>query len=375
MNQSTDQEFGYSQLFSILFVRRRLWFAGVSLSVIACAILLTMMKKNIYESRMQLIIEPNFEEEYNPEEATMQPSPQQREIDYATQLNLMRSNELLQQAADSIISDYPNLNVYRAKQSLGLSIVKEDEVETRIVSVSYQDTNPVRAQDFLQALQSVYQEYALKRQEQRLSNGLRTINKQLSEARKGLTNSQFELENFRQNQNLIDPLEQATALTDYLNQISIEKQAISSEYQESLAQYENILEQIELSPERAFVASRLSQSTRFQTLLDTLQQTELALAERQAIFADADLNVQKLMTTRQNQLDLLRQEASRVLGQPPIEITSQENIQVFGQLSELDLDLIQSMAEEQTTLEKAGSTFSKLSADRARYTRGVKSVS
>ncbi|MBE9063150.1 polysaccharide biosynthesis tyrosine autokinase [cf. Phormidesmis sp. LEGE 11477] len=350
MVQPVEQEFGYVQLLNIL-VRRGWWVLGTFSLALIGALLFTLTRDPIYQSSMQMIIEPNFEEELDPAELDDRPSQRQREENYATQLNLMRSRELLQRAVDSLRDAYPELTPQEVRSSLSLSPIQEGGDETRIVGIVYTDTDPVRAERVLEALQAVYLSYALERQEQLLNQGLGAIDNQFEEARRSLSSSQSRLKEFRQNQDIIDPERQATVVTDSLNRILSEQQALETQYQEALARYTTLREQIALSEDSAIAAARLSQSARFQTLLNALQQTELALAERRVIYSDADLGVQGLIAQRQNQLELLRQEAERVLGSSAAGIASAERLQDFGQLSALDLNLVQDLAQTESSLE------------------------
>ncbi|EDX87685.1 Chain length determinant protein [Synechococcus sp. PCC 7335] len=350
MVQPVEQEFGYVQLLNVL-LRRGWWVVGTISLALVTALLFTLTRDPIYQSSMQMIIEPNFEEELDPAELDRTPSQRQREENLATQLNLMRSRELLQRAVDSLQDAYPELTAQTVRSSLSLSRVQEGGDETRIVGIVYTDTDPVRAERILEALQAVYLSYALERQEQRLNQGLGAIDNQFDEARRSLSSSQSRLKEFRQNQDIIDPERQATVVTDSLNRILSEQRSLETEYQEALARYNTLREQISLSEDSAIAAARLSQSARFQSLLNALQETELALAERRVIYSDADPGVQGLVAQRQNQLELLRQEAQRVLGSDAAGITSAESLQDFGQLSALDLNLVQNLAEVESTLE------------------------
>ena len=128
-NPSPDTEMGYSQLFSIL-LRRGLWLVGgVGLGV-AAATLLTLRTKPTYESSMQLIVEPNYQEDVRQTENGG--SDRQRQTDYATQLTLMRSDQFLTQALEDVQEIYPDLDLSTIKSSFFLTQVEEDDVDTRI---------------------------------------------------------------------------------------------------------------------------------------------------------------------------------------------------------------------------------------------------
>ncbi|MGB3295523.1 MAG: capsular biosynthesis protein, partial [Phormidesmis sp.] len=342
-NRSTEPELGYSQLFAAL-IRQKFWFLGGVATALLGAFLFTLTQESIYESSMRLIIEPNYRQEYDP--ADEDPSARQQETDYATQLNLMRGEDLLQRAAERIEPVYPDLSAADISNGLQIQQVQENGVETRIINISYADTQPDRAQRALEALKLVYQNYALEQQEQRLSQGLEAINSQLEEAQDGLTKSQTDLRNFRQSQSTIDPQQQAKALADNLNQVTQQQYAQQEQLQAATARYETLRQQINLSPDEAFRAARLSQSPRFQSLLNALQATELELAERRTVYLESEPGVQILLEKRQNQARLLAEEAERVLG-PGAAGFSGGNFQGFGQLSTLDLDLVGALADAQ----------------------------
>lgn len=361
MSQSSDRltepELGYRQLFAAL-MRQKLWFLGAFTTAILGALLFTLTQESTYESSMRLIVEPNYQQEYDPEEE-QGTSDRQQETDYVTQLNLMQGMDLLQSAADTLTPIYPELSAADISESLQIGQVVENGVETRIINISYSDTEPERAQRVLEALELVYQNYALEQQAQRLSQGLETINNQLDEARDGLTESQTELRDFRQDKSLIDPQQQASALADNLNSVTQQQYAQQEQLQAAIAQYETLRQQVNLSPDEAFRAARLSQSPRFQSLLNALQETELQLAERRAVYLETEPGVQTLVEKRQNQARLLAVEAERLLGSGAAGVGA-ESFQGFSQLSEIDLELVKELATAQAQIERLSASGQSL---------------
>lgn len=356
-----EEDIGYGHLLKIL-VRRGFWFFGTFCVTLAAAAFVAVNSKPNYESSMQLLVEPNFDEELNLTEAeSPPPSARSNQIDYATQLNLMRSVEFIQDAVDLLSADYPDLTVEIVHNGLKLFQVSEAKIETRIFKAVYIDNDPVKTQKVIEALQEIYLDYNLKQQEQRLTRGLAFLNEQLDNARKDLQDSQDALEQFRELQNLIDPKQQAEAVTAALNRVMQEQQDVEAQYEDAEALYATLQEQLALSPETALTESRLSQSSRYQTLLNELQQTELALAERRVVFSNSDPSVQTLFDQRQNQLLLLRQEIERVLGQSQAQAAlPAEGILSAGQLSTVDLDLVRNLAEVQANLASLEARYQSL---------------
>lgn len=350
-----EAEFGYGQLFGVIW-RRRWWFLGVFSSAIAISVFFALREEPIYQSSMQLLVEPNFQEELNSSDLDGRPLADTRisDTDYATQLNLLRSETLIQQAVEVLKADYPEVSVGRVTSSLQLVRISEGNTSTRIFEAVYTDANPVLARRVLEVLQQVYLDYNIERQESRLSRGLAFINQQLESARQNLGGSQQALETFRQQEDLIDPEQQGLAVVDLLKQLDQEQVLADAQYQELQSQYQLLQEQVGLSPELALIQSKLSQSSRFQSLLNELQNSELQLAEQRTVFTDLDPSVQVLLDKRSNQLDLIRQEIGRVLGGTSGTNLSESELLRTGQLSSVDIGLVLDMVKAQASLSSLG---------------------
>lgn len=347
--QETETDSGYGQLFAVL-LRRRFWLLGVFCGVLAIAIPIALTKESSYKSYMQLLVEPYFQEKK--ENTQQQFTGSNLEVDYATQLSLMSSSQLIQKALDLLHAEYPTLSVDEIKTSLTLTRVQGGNTETKLVQVEYTSNDPIQTQKVLKAIQQVYQEFNLEQQKQRLTEGLEFINNQLDTARESVNQSEKALEQFRTNQNLIDPAQQATTVANTLNTIEQERHAIRTQYEETQTRYIFLQQQLNRSSPKALTAARLSQSSRYQALLNELQKTELAIAERQLKFTDADSKVRQLLEQRQSQRTLLQEEAQRVLGGGSLqgELTP-KSLLTEGQLTQTDLTLASQLVEAQTTLQ------------------------
>lgn len=361
----SEAEFGYGQLFGIIW-RRRWWFLSVFSSAIAVSVFFALREEPTYQSSMQLLVEPNFEEELSQSDLDGRPTTssvnsRQSEVDYSTQLNLLRSRELLQETVVRLQDKYPELSTESLEGRVRLSRVVEDKTATRIFEAIYVDSNPARTKDVLETLQNVYLDYNSERQELRLTQGLTFINQQLDSARQNLQSSQDDLERFRSNQNVINPEQQGIEISALLTQMQQQRQVADAEYQQAQAQFSSLQQQIGLSPQQALIQAKLSQSPRFQSLLNELQTTDLQLAQQRTIFTDLDPSVQVLSDQRDNQLGLIRQEAGRVLGNTPIAAqTGEDNLLSVGQLSDVDLGIIVKMTEVQSSLESLNIRRQKL---------------
>lgn len=345
------EEPSYGQMFSV-FVRRFPWVILVLLSSTALAGIITLNTKPTFQSTMQLLVEANYQGKEEKDTLDSQFTDSNVVIDTATQLNLMRSSGLLQQAVNQLKSEYPDITVREMKKSLMLTQLKnQEDVITKIFQVDYTDEDPEKTQKVLTAIRKVYLEYNQEQQELRLKKGLHVIREQLRKASDEVNASEANLQRFRSKQNLINPELQAKAIEESLNNIQKERQETRSQYQEAVAKQKALQEQLNRSPQNALVSSRLSQSPRYQSLLDEIQKTELALAQERLRFTDNTPNIQQLNEQLQSQKQLLQKEVQRTLGATSSNIFNfGDNLLEQGQLGEIDLDLTGDLVETQTQI-------------------------
>jgi len=316
INSASETEPGYGQIFAVLW-RRFPWILLVFLSSTAIAGIMALKTEPSFKSTMQLLVEPNYQGKKETDNTESQFTDTNIEIDTATQLNLMQSSGLIQKAVNKLKSEYPDLTVMDLKKSLVLNQIKtkDDNIATKIFQVDYSGNDPEKTKKVLNTIQQVYLQYNKQQQNSRLQKGLQVIKDQLRKATDEVTVSEANLQRFRRNQNLIDPETQAKTIETTLNTVQQERQTTRSQYEEALAKQRSLQAQLNRSPQNALVSSRLSQSTRYQGLLNEIQKTELALAQERLRFTDDTPSVQKLQEQLQSQKQLLQKEVSRTLGQ------------------------------------------------------------
>ncbi|MEM9817352.1 MAG: polysaccharide biosynthesis tyrosine autokinase [Cyanobacteria bacterium P01_D01_bin.6] len=353
-----ESEFGYGQLFGVL-IRRSIWIGGAIIGALGIAAILTLREEPVYQSSMQLLIEPNYRQTVNitGQEDGRSSSSQ---ADYATQLNLMRSNTFVEQAIEKLLENDPEFCrgasdsaecVGRFQGALALSQLVEGGTETRIFEASFRANDPAVVQVFLEALGEVYLEYNEERQAQRLEQGLKLVNQRIEETQNTLEGSRQALKQFREAENLINPEQQALAVAGTVRSMEQSAVEIESQVRDVQASFDAIQTQLNADPEMALISSRLSQSSRYQQLLNALQATELALAQRLSLYAEADPGVQDLDSQRQRQVSLLQAEVIRVLGEIPGQLELSETALLSqGQLGAIDLQLVNDLVQAQVTL-------------------------
>ncbi len=351
VNPVVEEEPGYGQLFAVL-IRRFPWFLVVFIASVAVGGFLTKRTPPTYKSSMQLLIEPNYQgkKEGTSDSQFTDPSIQ---IDAATQLNLMQSSKVLQKAVDQLKVQYPDITVDTLKRSLLLSQIKgkDDAVATKIFKVDYSDRDPNKTQEVLAVVRQVYLDYNKSQQDERLKKGLNVIQEQLNKVNDEVTKAEAKLQRFRTSQHLIDPESEARSIEGALTNIQQERRTTRSQYSEAFARYNSIQKQLQSSPQNALVEARLSESSRYQALLNEIQKTELLLSQSRLTLTDEHPVVKKLIEQLQSQKQLLQLEQRRTLGGGSVP----ENIQTGslleqGQKSQIDLNLAGQLVEMQTLI-------------------------
>ncbi|MGL6342076.1 MAG: GumC family protein [Waterburya sp.] len=345
-----DADLGYGKLFEIL-LRRRNWFLGVFCSVVSISAITAIFQEPVYESSFQLLIESV----YRNDESDIAENNVEVE-NYATQLEIMRSSQLLKKAKNSLKSEYPKLKLKTLEENFEIAQVQgddfeDDRVKTTVLEAVYTDNDPRKTKRVLEAIMQVYQDYTLEQQQERLAQGLAFINTQLPAARQRVTQAENALENFRKSNNLVNPEQRAASVAADLKDTQAQKRQVKVDYQNTLARYNSLQSQLERTPQEVSIAARLSESSRYQTLLAEIQKTELALKERQILFKPTDPVIQKLTKQLEDKRSLLRQEAQNLVGEIPsnFDLTA-NNLLKQGQFGTNDLKSADELVNLQATL-------------------------
>nr|WP_206757496.1 MULTISPECIES: polysaccharide biosynthesis tyrosine autokinase [unclassified Leptolyngbya] len=336
-------------MFGVL-LRRKLWFLGALAGTLALAAGVTAVLPPTYRSTMQLMVESNYRERRSPNDTRPSFADPNVETDAATQVNLMRSGQLLQRAVDQLKPRYSDIDVDRLRKRLNIAQVQElrgnERVTTNLVEVTYIDHDRIKTREVLKALEKVYQDYNLEQQRNRLTKGLSFIDRQIPEVQAKVNQAESNLERFRSTSNLVDPEVQAKSLVDSLKELQQNQQENRGLLASSRAKFIALQQQLQRSPGQATVAARLSQSKQYQALLAEIQKTEVELAQMQTKFTSNTPQVQQLAEQRQRQVSLLQQEAQRILGSEA-GAASSESLFATGQLGENDLKFASDLTDAQ----------------------------
>ena len=233
---------------------------------------------------------------------------------YDTQIEVLQSPRVLNPNVETLNSKYPEIE-YKKLIKPKKSPLKIKQVDkTKILEVSYVDADPQKIQFVLDNLSEAYLRYSLEERRVEVKQGLDFVESQLPEVRTRVDDLQGRVQTFRQQYNLINPEKQAEMLAT--QQVDFEQKyfATQAELKETKVLYALLQKQLGLQPQQALAASYLSESPRYQNLLNELQQVEVELAQESARFLPSNPAVQNLSDKKDRLLELLQQEAGGVLG-------------------------------------------------------------
>lgn len=359
---SPQEAVNIRQLSTIIY-RRRWSILGVASIVMSVVTLLSVVIKPMRESSMQMLVSSNLYQStknYNNQNSLNNDFTDSNieVVDYTAQLQLMRSKKLITKAVEILRPRYPDITVKDIKGKKGakgpLKVTQLQigtgtrKAPSEVFEVSFKDKDPLKAKKVLEALQIVYQDFNKQQQKDRLSKGLAFVNEKLPRIKRQVIEAEAKLASFRKRNNIVDPQLQSTILLESIAAIKKQLDTTTAQLKDVQARYSNLEQKIAARPKNALASSRLSQSTRYQSLLDEIQKTELALAEERQRFTDNSPTVQKLVQQRQSQLALLQQEAGRSLGDKAAANNTAQPLLTKGQLAGVDLKLVEDLIKLQT---------------------------
>jgi polysaccharide biosynthesis transport protein len=361
-----EPDLGYGHLFGILWRQRWYVIAAILLGG-AVGGVMGLKEQPLFTSAMQFLVEPNYRGRPRSVATELIPADMQVEVDMATQMKLMQSSELIKRAMVQLQGNYPELNPNSArsiaafKNALTIAQVsatkdKDNRGGTKIFQITYADPDREKSQNVLKAMEGVYKDYNLEQQQERLTKGLSFVNSQIPQAEQKVIKAESRLQTFQAQQGVVDPESQSKSITGALNQLNQDQQAVRTQLRDLQSRNTDLLRRIGMSPQQAMAASRLTQSPRYQSLLNELQKTDLSMGQELLKYRPGTPEIDQFDQRRQQQLELLQVEVSRIVGAAG----SGSGLLSAGQLGQVDLALIQQMVTTQVELQGVVARYQNL---------------
>jgi polysaccharide biosynthesis transport protein len=329
----SDDDLDLRQLLTI--VRRRIVTIGsVAISVGVGMGFWTFTQPPRYEGKFRLLVEPVTTE--NKLDGLTQipgvtPNLQQEGLDYSTQIQVLMSPELMGSIIDQLAQRYPDIDY---KSMLGDMTIERFE-KTKILEVSYQDTDKNKIQFVLQQLTKDYLKYSLQQRQTNLRQGIQFVDSQLPELQLRVNSLQKQLQQFRQQYNFIDPEVKAQQLSEQVDAVELQRLDTQKDLAETRSLYASFQAQSGAaladnpafyaatnSQERSDTAQALKEAPVYQKLVGQLRDIESQIGSDSTRFQEDSPNMVMLRSKRENLLPVLRAEAQRILGNKLVELST-----------------------------------------------------
>jgi len=261
-----------------------------------------------YKGDFQLLVEP-----VTNEGKFVQPSALTREggqgmgqgitnLDYATQLEILRSPRILSAIYEQVKSRYPKVNYFAFSKGLGVErLASETSPEpTKILKVSYEAEDPKLVEFVLDVAAKKYLQYSLQERKTRISEGVKFIDDQLPELNSRVESLQSQIQRLQQQNKLTDPKIQGDQLFTQVREMNTQQAQTQRDLAEQKTLYANLQKQLELTPDEAIAASALSEDPNYRVLQGKIQEIDNKIAEERGRFQDDNPVIQSLLAKTSN---------------------------------------------------------------------------
>jgi len=260
-------------------------------------------------------------------------------------IEVLQSQSLLSKAIKKLDTPYQGISLDLVAKNLRL-IQPEN---TTVLSISYEDENPLQAKAVLDALVATYLEYGRDTQRSPVTNAIRFIEKKLPQAQAELEKSSRELTNFRIRNNLGDGEAGINLAYSQKENLRVKIAEAELNLYQAQQQYQALQSQIsslQQNSKTLLADAVLSQDSTYQSIVKQLQTLNIQYQSEKALYTPEHPRL-KLLKEQIDELNQLLAKSSRqVIGTQNSLIASKkiengEILQALGsQLSQLQISLL-----------------------------------
>lgn len=291
--------------------RRILIVGGVTVVVASAAVFKALNDTPMYQAQFEILTEPvTVENEVISSVPQTLTSRREGEATSGavdeTKIRVLLSPEVLSPIGEQLRIRYPDITY-----DLLVSNLRIGTSGPNILAVTYQSSDPKLVRDVLDLVAKAYLNYSLEDRRKDILQGLKFVEEQLPTLKGRVESQQERLQRIRQNNNLVDPGITGQQLSTQIG--TLEQQRLDTQLQLNEAQslYANLQTELAQRPGEKAAALALSDSPRYQKILDSLQEIDSQIAKESARFLDESPTLGNLRLQRQNLLPLLNQEGER----------------------------------------------------------------
>ena len=286
-----------------LLQRRAIIIIGVASVAMGGVIYTTFKQVPIYEGGFQILVESvNSDSELGKIDVGLADVLKPTGLDYESQIQVLRSPELLGDFIKEIQKSYPDINYYTLIQ--GLTIRRLGQ--SKIIQVSYQSDNSRKIKLILDPLADFYLKYSLNKRQTKLRQGVKFVDEKLPEIRTRLGQLQKQMQMFRQRYNFIDPENQAGVVSSQIQSLAQQRLTINQQLIAARSNYDRL-------QRREEQLAILNTAPLYQTLIAQQRQLDTQISGELTRFQPDNPVIRTLQEKRANLLPIIEAEAARTI--------------------------------------------------------------
>ncbi|NJO43677.1 MAG: polysaccharide biosynthesis tyrosine autokinase [Cyanobacteria bacterium CRU_2_1] len=325
------------QLFATLR-RRVLLIVGVAAAITLAAGVKSFSDTPIYAAKFEILVQPNTAEtevlSTVPETLSEQQSvPQSSKVVNQDLLRILVSPKILIPVVQEFQKRYPdicNQFVIPSGGDASTIAISDEELtnlcyryivsnlavsalgkDSNIIQAVYKGQNPNEVRAVLNLLSEAYLNYSLESRQADINRGISFVEDKLPDLRDRVEFLQEQLQQLRQRYNLIDPTSRGGELSSQLNAFTQQQLQSGIELEQAQERSANLQDQLSQLSSESAASSVLSQSPRFQALVNQLLALDAQIAEASSIYLETTPDLQVLLEQRANLLSLLEREGEQ----------------------------------------------------------------
>ena len=322
-----------------IFQKRWLTAIAVFLAVSTWGIITISLRSDIYEAEGKLKLKknnPNFVlDNANSELEELISIAESTDTTAKTEAEIIRSTPSIAKTIDELkLTDKRQnpLTIQEFRQKLNVSVVPS----TEILEISYRDSDPLRAKEIVNALIFNYLESDIAANQDRTIEAKKFLEKQIPKVRQTLLETETAIEELKSTNQILSPQKEASQLVSDLGNVTKHITEAKSEIANLTSQSEYLQQQLQMTPQQALKASKISQSPKIQRITARLSELESRLEQNKNVDTE-NLPTDELKQQIEGQKQLLSQQIEQIAGS---EFSG--NLPEFGELQQkLTVELIE----------------------------------
>ncbi|MFM6282044.1 MAG: GumC family protein, partial [Dolichospermum sp.] len=251
----------------------------------------------------QILVEPvNSDSKLGKIDLGLASSLQSTGLDYESQIQVLKSPELLEDFIKKIQRSHPDINYQTLLQNLTILRLGQ----SKIIQVSYKSDSKEKTKLILDPLADYYLKYSLNKRQTKLRQGVQFVDAKIPEIRARLGQLQKEMQMFRQRYNFIDPENQSQVISSQIESLTQQRLTVNQQLITSRASYNRL-------QRREEQLAILNSAPLYQTLIAQQRQLDTQISGELTRFQPDNPVIRTLQEKRANLLPIIEAEAARTI--------------------------------------------------------------